>query len=221
MANGWCLIFAALRARRFSAITFEGRREKGAYVAHPRTPSMLSALSENWWALAMRGLLAVLFGFAALILPLDTLEAVGRLFGAYAITEGVLVILTGIRRTRYRGVLIAEGASGIVAGMVALAWPSITALVLLYVVAIWAILSGVAQIIAAVALRREMAGEWALFLVGVLSVIFGIILTVLPGVGLLSLVWLVGLYALAVGVALIVLALRVRGLQGRENRRVA
>jgi uncharacterized membrane protein HdeD (DUF308 family) len=107
-------------------------------------------------------------------------------------------------------VLIAEGAWGIVSGVVAVAWPSITALVLLYVVAIWAILSGVAEMIAAVALRREMAGEWALFLVGLLSVIFGIILAVLPGVGLLSLVWLVGLYALAIGVALIGLAFRVR-----------
>jgi uncharacterized membrane protein HdeD (DUF308 family) len=215
------LILAIFQDRRFWSITCGGAREKGVYVANPRTPSMRAALSENWWALALRGLLAVLFGFAALILPLDTLASVGRLFGAYAILEGVLVILTGIRRTRYRGVLIAEGASGIVAGLVALAWPSITALVLLYVVAIWAILSGVAEIIAAVALRREMAGEWALFLVGVLSVIFGIILAVLPGVGLLSLVWLVGLYALAVGVALIVLALRVRGLRRREDRTVA
>jgi hypothetical protein len=88
------------------------------------------------------------------LLPLDTLEAVGRLFGVYAITEGVLVVLTGIRGTPYRGVLIAEGASGIVAGLLALAWPSITALVLMYVVAIWAILSGVAEMIAAVSLRR-------------------------------------------------------------------
>ncbi len=189
-------------------------------MAHPRTPSMLAALSENWWALALRGLLAMLFGLAALFLPLDTLEAVGRVFGVYALTEGVLVALTGIRRTRYSGVIIAEGASGIVAGLVALAWPSITALVLLYVVAIWAILSGVAEMIAAVALRREIAGEWVLFLVGVLSVIFGIILAILPGVGLLSLVWLVGLYALAVGVALIVLAFRVRGTRGRGNSRV-
>jgi len=182
---------------------------------------MLTALSENWWALALRGLLAVLFGFAALFLPLDTLEAVGRVFGVYALTEGVLVALTGIRRTRYSGVIIAEGASGIVAGLVALAWPSITALVLLYVVALWAILSGVAKMIAAVSLRREIEGEWALFPVGILSVIFGIILAVLPGVGLLSLVWLVGLYALAVGGALIVLALRVRGLRRRAGRRVA
>jgi uncharacterized membrane protein HdeD (DUF308 family) len=174
---------------------------------------MLSALSENWWALALRGLLAVLFGFAALSLPLDTLAAVGRVFGIYAILEGVLVVLIGIRGTRYRGAFIAEGAFGIVAGLVAVAWPGITALVLLYVVAIWAILSGVAEMIAAVSLRREIEGEWALFLVGVLSVALGVAMAVLPGVGLLSLVWLVGLYALVVGIALIVLGFRVRGLR--------
>jgi uncharacterized membrane protein HdeD (DUF308 family) len=182
---------------------------------------MLAALSENWWALVLRGLLAVLFGCAALFLQLDTLEAVGRLFGAYAITEGVLLVLTGIRSARYTGVFIAEGASGIVAGLVALAWPSITALVLLYVVAIWALLSGVAEMIAAVSLRREIEGEWALFLVGVLSVLLGAAMAVLPGVGLLSLVWLVGLYALAVGVALIVLAFRVRGRGRGSSGRVA
>jgi uncharacterized membrane protein HdeD (DUF308 family) len=92
--------------------------------------------------------------------------------------------------------------------------------VLLYVVAIWAILSGVAEMIAAVSLRREIEGKWALFLVEILSVIFGIILAVLPGVGLLSLVWLIGLYALAVGGALIVLAFRVRGAPRRESSRV-
>ena len=181
-------------------------------MRNPRTPSMPAALSENWWTLALRGLLAVLFGFTALFLPLDTLEAVGRLFGAYAILEGLLVALTGIRRTRYTGVLIAEGAFGIVAGLVALAWPGVTALVLLYVVAIWAILSGVAEVIAAVALRREIEGEWVLFLVGVLSVVLGVAMAVLPGVGLLSLIWLLGLYALAIGVALITLALRMRRL---------
>jgi uncharacterized membrane protein HdeD (DUF308 family) len=189
-------------------------------VSFSRSESVLCALSENWWALALRGLLAVLFGFAALLLPLDTLEAVGRVFGAYAILEGVLVVLIGIRGTRNRGVLLAEGASGIVAGLVALAWPSITALVLLYIVAIWAILSGVAEMIAAVSLRREIEGEWALFLVGVLSVALGVAMAVMPGAGLLSLVWLVGVYALAVGAALIVLAFRVRGLRRRKDRRV-
>jgi Short repeat of unknown function (DUF308) len=79
------------------AIASGATREEEAYLAHARSPSMLAALSENWWALALRGLLAMLFGLAALFLPLDTLEAVGRLFGVYAITEGVLVVLTAIR----------------------------------------------------------------------------------------------------------------------------
>jgi uncharacterized membrane protein HdeD (DUF308 family) len=178
---------------------------------------MLSMLSENWWVLALRGLLAVLFGFAALVLPLGTLEAVGRLFGAYAILEGALVVLIGMRGTQYRGAFLSEGAFGIVAGLVALAWPGVTALVLLYVIAIWAILSGIAEIIAAVALRREIEGEWILFLVGVLSVVLGVAMAVLPSVGVLSLIWLVGLYALAVGVAMIVLAFRVRDVRRRGS----
>ena len=154
-----------------------------AFVGNPRTPPMLSMLSENWWLLALRGLLALLFGFAALVLPLGTLEAVGRLFGVYAILEGALVVLIGMRGTQYRGAFLSEGAFGIVAGLVALAWPGVTALVLLYVIAIWAILSGIAEIIAAVALRREIEGEWVLFLVGVLSVVLGVAMAVLPGVG--------------------------------------
>jgi len=178
---------------------------------------MLSMLSENWWVLALRGLLAVLFGFAALLLPLGTLEAVGRLFGVYAILEGALVVLIGMRGTQYRGAFLSEGAFGIVAGLVALAWPGVTALVLLYVIAIWAILSGIAEIIAAVALRREIEGEWVLFLVGVLSVVLGVAMAVLPSVGVLSLIWLVGLYALAVGVAMIVLAFRVRDVRRRGS----
>lgn len=174
-------------------------------------------LSENWWVLALRGLLAVLFGFAALLLPLGTLEAVGRLFGVYAILEGALVVLIGMRGTQYRGAFLSEGAFGIVAGLVALAWPGVTALVLLYIIAIWAILSGIAEIIAAVALRREIEGEWVLFLVGVLSVVLGVAMAVLPSVGVLSLIWLVGLYALAVGIAMIVLAFRVRDVRRRGS----
>ncbi len=182
---------------------------------------MLSALSENWWALLVRGLLAVLFGLIALFLPGMTLWVLVLVFGAYALVDGVFAVVAGIRGTGgRRWVLIIEGILSVLAGIVALLWPGITALALLYVIAFWAIFTGVAEMIAAVALRREMAGEWALFLVGILSVIFGIILAVLPGVGLLSLVWLIGLYALAVGGALIVLAFRVRGAPRRESSRV-
>ena len=181
---------------------------------------MLGALSKNWWVLALRGAFAVLFGLVALFSQLDTLEAVGRVFGAYAIAEGALVVVAGVRRTRRKGLLIAEGASGIFAGLAALAFPQIVALVLLYVVAVWAFVTGVLEIFAAISLRREIEGEWALLFLGVLSVILGVTMALLPGVGLLSLVWLVGVYALAAGAALIALAFRVRGDGRRRGSRV-
>jgi uncharacterized membrane protein HdeD (DUF308 family) len=182
---------------------------------------LLSALSESWWALLLRGLLAVLFGLIALFLPGMTLTVLVLVFGAYALVDGVFAVVAGIRGAGgHRWVLIIEGVLGVLAGIVALLWPGITALVLLYVIAFWAIFTGIAEIAAAVALRRQIEGEWALILGGVLSVIFGIILAVLPGVGLLSLVWLVGLYAILFGIALIVLAFRVRGMRGGGNRRV-
>jgi uncharacterized membrane protein HdeD (DUF308 family) len=179
---------------------------------------VLSTLSKGWWTLALRGLAAVVFGLAALLLPLDTPALVGRVFGAYAILEGALAVLTGLRGAPRGGLSVAEGVSGIAAGLVALAWPGAAALVLLYVIAVWAVASGVLGMLAAFALRREMEGEWLLFVVGALSVALGVAMAVSPGVGLLSLVWLVGLYALLAGLALIVVALRARGLQAREGR---
>lgn len=182
---------------------------------------MLSALTANWWALLLRGLLAVLFGLIALFMPGITLAALVLVFGAYALVDGVFALVAGIRGTGgSRWVLIIEGVLGVLAGLVTFVWPGITALVLLYVIAIWAIFTGVAEIVTAIALRREIEGEWALILGGALSVIFGIILAVLPGVGLLSLVWLVGIYAILFGIALIVLAFRVRGMQGTGSSRV-
>ena len=190
-------------------------------MSYSGSGSLLSALSENWWVLLLRGLLAVLFGLIALFLPGMTLTVLVLVFGAYALVEGVFAVVAGIRGTGgRRWVLIIEGVLGVLAGIVALVWPGITALVLLYVIAFWAIFTGIAEVVAAIALRREIAGEWALILGGVLSVIFGIILAILPGAGLLSLVWLVGLYAILFGIALIVLAFRLRGMGGRRSSRV-
>jgi uncharacterized membrane protein HdeD (DUF308 family) len=139
------------------------------------------------------------------------------LFGAYALVDGVFAVVAGIRGAGggRRWVLLIEGVLGVLAGIVALLWPAITTLALLYVIAFWAIFTGIAEIVAAVALRREIAGEWALILGGVLSVIFGLILAVLPGAGPLSVVWLIGVYAILFGIALNVLAFRVRGTSAR------
>lgn len=182
-----------------------------------RGNSILGALSENWWALALRGLLALLFGLLVLLWPGPGLLALVFLFGAYAIVDGALAVVAGVRGTAGpRWLLVVEGVIGVLAGIVAFAWPGITALALLYVVAFWAVFGGIAEIASAVALRREIEDEWALALGGVLSIIFGVLLAVLPGVGLLSLVWLVGVYAIVFGIALIVLAFRVRRGTGRE-----
>ena len=174
-------------------------------------------VAGNWWALLLRGIAAVLFGLAALFWPGLTLYVLVIFFGAYVLVDGVFAIAAGIRGSGGRGwLLLAEGVLGVLAGLVALFWPGISALVLLYVIAAWAIFTGILKVVMAISLRREIENEWLMILSGVLSVVFGVVLGALPGVGLLSLVWLVGIYALIFGVALIVLGFRVRG-HRREN----
>jgi uncharacterized membrane protein HdeD (DUF308 family) len=174
---------------------------------------VLPVLSRNWWALALRGLAAILFGVLAFVWPGITLWALVLLFGAYMLVDGIFAIVAAVRgagrETRW-WLLLVEGVLGVLAGIVAFLWPDITALALLYLVAAWAIVTGVLQIVAAIRLRQEIEGEWALILGGILSVIFGLLLAVLPGPGILALVWLIGAYAVVSGVLLIVLAFRVR-----------
>ena len=161
----------------------------------------------------MRGVAAILFGLAALIWPGLTLAVLIILYGAYAVVDGVFAIVAGVRAgsgTR-RWLLLGEGALSVLAGLVALLWPGITALVLLYVISFWAILGGLLRIVGAILLRQEIDNEWSMALSGVLWVLLGIVLAVLPGVGLLSLAWLVGVFMLGAGITLIVLAFRVRG----------
>jgi len=168
-------------------------------------------IAGNWWALLLRGIAAVLFGLAALLWPGLTLYVLIIFFGAYALVDGVLAIVAGIRGTEgRRWLLLSEGILGVLAGLIAFFYPGITALVLLYVIAFWAILTGVLEVVMAISLRREIENEWLMGLGGALSVLFGVVLAVLPGVGLLSLVWLIGIYAIVFGVALVVLSFRVR-----------
>jgi uncharacterized membrane protein HdeD (DUF308 family) len=193
-------------------------REKGPEIpeedrmSHTRIPSLLPTVSGSWWALAVRGVAAILFGLVALIWPDLTLAVLIIVYGAYAIVDGAFAFVAALRAggTR-RWLLLAEGAIGVVAGLIALFWPDITALVLLYVISIWAILGGLLKIVGAVLLRREIDNEWTMALSGVLWVLLGMVLVALPGVGLLSLAWIIGVFALGVGFALIVLAFRVRG----------
>ena len=174
----------------------------------------MHVLARNWWALALRGLFAVLFGLVALALPGIALGALVLLFGAYALVDGVFAIIAAVRaaETHARwGSLAIEGIAGIIAGIVAFAVPGLTAIVLLYVIAFWAIVTGVFELTTAIRLRKEIKGEWTLALAGVASVVFGILLLLFPGAGALAVVWLIGAYALIFGGLLLVLAFRLRG----------
>jgi uncharacterized membrane protein HdeD (DUF308 family) len=182
----------------------------------------LPAETGHWWALALRGVIAILFGLAALLRPDIALGALILLFGAYALVDGVFEIVGVFRGTRAgtpRWLLLLEGVVSILAGIIALIFPGITAIALLYLVVAWAIVTGIAEIATAIRLRQEIQGEWALILGGILSVIFGLILAVLPGVGILSLIWLIGAYAVVFGVLLLIAAFRVRGQDNQRSER--
>src|SRR5829696_4846109 len=181
---------------------------------------VLPVLSRNWWLVALRGLAAIVFGVLAFVWPAITLWALVLLFGAYMLVDGIFAIVAAVRaagREARWWLLLIEGVLGVLAGLVAAFWPGLTALALLYFIAAWAIVTGILEIVGAIRLRQEIVGEWALGLSGALSVIFGILLVVLPApAGLLSLVWLIGAYALAFGALVLVLAFRLRSEAGRE-----
>jgi uncharacterized membrane protein HdeD (DUF308 family) len=184
----------------------------------------MEVLARNWWALALRGLFAVLFGLAVFIWPGLTLLALVALFAAYALVDGVFSLVAAVRAAGRQArwwPLLLEGVLGIAAGVVTFLWPNITALALLYLIAAWAIVTGVFEIVAAVRLRREIEGELLLGLAGLASVIFGILLILFPGAGALAVLWLIGAYAIGFGILLIFLGFRLRGMRDRSEQAAA
>jgi uncharacterized membrane protein HdeD (DUF308 family) len=168
-------------------------------------------LTTRWWALVLRGLAAIAFGILAFATPAASLLALVFVWGAYAIADGVLAIALSIRGARTLpgwGWLLAEGLVGVGAGVFTFLWPGITALVLLAVIAAWAVLTGVAEIVTAIQLRRLLRGEWMLAIAGILSIVFGVLLAVSPGAGALAVTWIVGVYAVLFGALLVGLGFR-------------
>jgi uncharacterized membrane protein HdeD (DUF308 family) len=171
---------------------------------------MLHSLASSWWALALRGLAAVLFGLLTFFIPGITLVTLVLLFGAYALVDGIFNLVAFFRVASHHWALLVEGAIGVIAGVVTFAWPAITALALLWVIAFWAIFTGIFEIIAGIRLRKVIGNEWLLILMGIVSLIFGSFIIFAPATGALAIVLWIGAYALVFGVFLLALAFRLR-----------
>jgi uncharacterized membrane protein HdeD (DUF308 family) len=174
--------------------------------------SLLHALAKNWWLEVLRGVAAVIFGILAFVWPGLTLLTLVLFWGAYALVDGVLAIVAAIKggNPMPRWWLAIVGLAGIVAGVLTFLVPGITALVLLIFIAVWAIVLGVMEIYGAIRLRKEIEGEWLLILNGALSVLFGLILLWRPGVGALAVVWIIGAYAIILGIIYIAFGVKLR-----------
>lgn len=177
---------------------------------------MLASMTRNWWAIALRGVIAVLFGVLALAKPDVTLEALVVLFAFFAIVDGTFALIGGlslIGSGMAWGGLVFGGLAGIGFGIVTFVWPGLTALTLLYLIAFWAIFTGLMEITTAVQLRKDLPHPVMLSFAGALSILFGLLLVIFPRSGALSVIWLIGIYAIIFGVAFIALGFRLRGVQ--------
>jgi len=165
----------------------------------------------NQWLL-IRGIVGVLFGIVALVWPGITLLALIVLFGVYAFIDGIVNLVLGFTAPASRGrwLQVAEGVVGIVLGVVALVWPGVTLLAIVFLIAAWAIIEGVLEIVTAIQLREVLQREWLLALAGILSIAFGVLVVAFPGAGAIGIAWLLGVYAIAAGVVRIVLWNRLR-----------
>jgi uncharacterized membrane protein HdeD (DUF308 family) len=174
---------------------------------------MLRVLSRNWWLIVVRGACAIMFGLLAWSSPAITLATLVLVWGAFAMADGVIAVASALTGASDKPwwVLALDGVVAIGAALVAMFYPGVTALVLLYVIALRAIAGGVLQIVAAIQLRKEIEGELWLALAGTASLAFGLFVIARPGAGALAVLWTIGLYAVVFGIVLVGLGFRVRG----------
>jgi uncharacterized membrane protein HdeD (DUF308 family) len=181
---------------------------------------MVRNLAQNWWALVIRGVAGVLFGIGALVWPPAAVAALVLLFGAYALVDGIFNIVAAVhapREGRRWGWLMVSGVIGIATGLITFFFPGITALALVVLVAFWSVVTGVAEIVAAIRLRKQIRHEWLWILSGLLSVAFGVLLFLLPAAGAVALAIWIGAYMLVFGALLIAFGVRLRR-WGRMDR---
>src|SRR4051794_33734455 len=186
---------------------------------------MLQTLTRNWWLVVLRGVLSIVFGIAAFVWPRDALAALVLLFGAYALVDGVFAMAAGIAGSGASGgtrwLLVLGGLAGVVVCVLTFFYPHITALRLLYIIGAWGIATGIFEAVAGFQLRQEISNEWYLIIGGLLSVAFGVLVFVYPAAGALSILWLIGIYAVIYGIALVALGFRVRSVNTTITKAVS
>lgn len=176
---------------------------------------MLAELAGKWWVLLLNGICAIIFGLIAFTWPHITLLALAIVYGIYSLADGITMLATAFakgRRGESWGHMLFHGIISIIAGLIALLWPAITAIALLIVIAAWAIIRGVSEILAAVRLRKVVGNEWLLVLGGIISILFGVILFARPAVGALSVIWIIGVFAIVHGFLLVGLSFKLHRL---------
>ena len=179
---------------------------------------VLPPLARHWWVFLLRGIVAIAFGLVGFFYPEATLLTFILFYGVFAIVDGVFAVVSAVRGKEGMGPrwwLALVGVLGIVAGLLTYAWPGLTALALLTVIGVWALLYGVSEIVGAIRLRKEIDNEWLLLIHGILASLFGLIVLVRPSAGALALIWLIASFALASGVVLVILSFRLKGLAGK------
>lgn len=177
-----------------------------------KTEAMNDMLANNWWVVALRGVVAILFGIAAFAMPLVTMLSLVAVFAAFSFVDGLFGIIAAVRGAR-RGErwvwLLLNGILGIAAGAVAILWPGITVLAFVILVAVWALISGTFMLISAFRLKIDHGRVW-LAIGGIASIVFGILLVISPLIGALVLTFWTGAHALVLGGTLLILAYKLR-----------
>ena len=195
-----------------SVQTAPGAPNPGAPHSLAPGASLLHAMAGNWWLVVLRGVAAIIFGILAFAWPGITLLTLVLFWGAFALVDGVLAIIAAVKggNPMPRWWLAIVGLAGIAAGALTFLMPGLTALVLVTFIAVWAIVLGVMEIIGAIKLHKEIQGEWLLILNGAISVLFGIVLLWRPVTGAIALVWIIGAYAIILGVIYVMFGLKMK-----------
>jgi uncharacterized membrane protein HdeD (DUF308 family) len=178
---------------------------------------LVSTIADHWWVLLLRGIIGVIFGALFILYPGITLLALLYLFGAYALVDGVFALIQALRLGVHSDrwwPLIIEAIIGVLVGIAFFRFTDTSATVVAFIIAVWAIATGILEIVAAFRFGADGGGApWLLGLGGVLSIIVGVIFAVAPIQGLLAWVWVIGVYAIIFGVMLIFWSFRVRGMK--------